>query len=645
MESPDERSRDPLCTLCKRFTDDLIASDFGRRHELPKDGMWTENMTTGKPHSFSQFGPGFIHHKTAKDLENSAQDCDMCRVIWDGHPPEDQPFITHLGLFAVYYSEETEPKRRIAAVSLEDDDRRSGTHFFDISMTRPYEGDVASFCLSDRETRKAPDFARAIPDSSMSTDAFETVRFWIKDCVENHPGCSTPASDFPTRLIDVGIAPDDSPRLQIMRGSAGQYAALSHCWGGNIPCKMMTDNLKAYQDALPMHDLPRNFLDAIRLTREIGLRYLWIDAMCIIQDSIEDWTAEAARMASVYSNARVTISALDSPGSTHGFLVPRSHKRVNLGQGFVFSEHPLDYYQAIEGGLLNTRGWCMQEWALSKFMLYIGREQMYWECPTITAREDGIPHDAYYMAAPMGFEKARKTLSLGRPTSMRDWYTIVTEFNTRDLTFGSDKLPALAGVASRFGSSEIGGSYIAGLWTEDILTGIFWLANNADREFALGLCQPKEPRAPSWSWASIDGKIWFPWRTTPLHPSLQVLGFDVNVAMDDFAASRVEGDLKLRGLMAKMRYTPVNRREPGDAIREGLLDLDGVKFHDLAILDRDRDIQRDCWVLVLREHGADVLLLEEADEGKYRRVGCGSGSRELVLHGLDRFSLMDVTII
>ncbi|KAH9240968.1 hypothetical protein K456DRAFT_1821510 [Colletotrichum gloeosporioides 23] len=481
----------------------------------------------------------------------------------------------------------------------------------------------------------------------MSADSFETARFWMKDCNDNHPTCSTPACELPTRVVDVGNTLGAPVSLRMTNGITGHYAALSHCWGGNIPCKMTTNNLKAYQDALPMHDLPQNFLDAIRLTRELGLKFLWIDAMCIIQDSAEDWNIEAARMASVYSNARVTISALDSPGSTHGFLVPRSHKRVRLGQGYVFSERPLDYHQAIGGGLLNTRGWCMQEWALSKFMLYIGREQMYWECPAVTTREDGIPHDAYYSAAPLGFEKARKTLSLGRPTSMRDWYTIVTEFSTRELSFGSDKLPALAGVASRFASAKIGGSYIAGLWTEDILTGIFWLANTSDKECAPGLRQPAKPRAPSWSWASIDGKIWFPPRREPPHPSLKALGFDMNVAMDNFAASRIEGDLKLRGLMAKMRYTPTQRKT-GQSIRQGVLHLNGANFQDAVVLDRDRDTGRDCWVLVLRvvsKFGADLLLLEEAGEGKYKRIGSGSGSAEKVPHGLDGFSLMDVTLI
>uniref|UniRef100_L2G597 Heterokaryon incompatibility protein n=1 Tax=Colletotrichum fructicola (strain Nara gc5) TaxID=1213859 RepID=L2G597_COLFN len=651
MDPTGDHSRDPLCALCQRFTNDLIASDFGRRYELPKDGMWTEKMISGKTHGFSGYGPGFIHYKTASDLENSAQSCAMCRAIWDGHRPEHRLLIRHLALFAGYYSVETEPKRSIQATSL--DDRWQTTHgcAFDISITRPYEGEISSFCLSDRASRKMPDFARAIPDSSMSSDSFETARFWMKNCVENHSACSTPARELPTRIIDVGTISGAPASLLITNGVSGHYAALSHCWGGNIPCKMTKDNLNAYKNALPMHVLPQNFLDAITLTRELGLQYLWIDAVCIIQDSAEDWATEAARMANVYSNARVTISALDSAGSTLGFLAPRSHKRVNLGQGFIFSERPLDYRQAIAGGLLNSRGWCMQEWALSKFTLSIGREQMYWECPTITAREDGIPHDAYYYATPMSFEVARKNLSLGTTTSLQHWYTIVEEFSKRSLTFGEDKLPALAGVASRFGSTKIGGSYVAGLWAEETLQGILWRARTSGaygKEFPPDLRLPAKPRAPSWSWASIDGEILFPMRVGKVpwqpHASIQVLRIDMNVAMNDFAAPKVEGALKLRGLIAKMRYAPGNRPKRSDAVHEGSLAFEGeTRYGGTITMDRDRAVARDCWALVVGQRHTDILTLEEVGHNKFKRIGCGS--RDLKLHGDDSFSLTDISLI
>jgi hypothetical protein len=109
--------------------------------------------------------------------------------------------------------------------------------------------------------------------------------------------CATPCQRYRPGLSMLGMPGDPSePHLLITDGLRGYYAALSHCWGGNIATCLKTNTLSIFQTSLPYAQLPQNFRDAISITRELGVRYLWIDSLCIVQDSMEDWTAESARM-------------------------------------------------------------------------------------------------------------------------------------------------------------------------------------------------------------------------------------------------------------------------------------------------------------------------------------------------------------
>jgi Heterokaryon incompatibility protein (HET) len=120
---------------------------------------------------------------------------------------------------------------------------------------------------------------------------------------------------LPTRVIDVGL-PEAStePRLIISNGRDGAYITLSHCWGVPDPSKppLLTTaaNLSAMIKEIPLESMPLNYRDAVVTTRKLSFRYLWIDSLCIIQDSVEDWEAESAKMGEVYQNAQLTIAAL-----------------------------------------------------------------------------------------------------------------------------------------------------------------------------------------------------------------------------------------------------------------------------------------------------------------------------------------------
>jgi Heterokaryon incompatibility protein (HET) len=110
----------------------------------------------------------------------------------------------------------------------------------------------------------------------------------------------------------------------------GKYVALSHCWGGNMPLKTTHGCLNAYMEKLPVSLQPQNFQDAMKITMELGVRYLWIDSLCIIQDSLQDWKHECTVMGDVYANASITISAAAAKNCDDEILRPRLYEHPRL---------------------------------------------------------------------------------------------------------------------------------------------------------------------------------------------------------------------------------------------------------------------------------------------------------------------------
>ena len=151
---------------------------------------------------------------------------------------------------------------------------------------------------------------------------------WLKSCQACHKSCP-PIKDreLPTRVLDVGSKKQD-PKLvdsADISGGEGCYVALSHCWGSRPPDLLLTSlNLRSHLNTMPFHTLAKNFQDAITVTRFLGYRYLWIDSLCIIQDSEADWQVQCSRMEMVYANAALTIAAAAAPDAHEGFLRQRT---------------------------------------------------------------------------------------------------------------------------------------------------------------------------------------------------------------------------------------------------------------------------------------------------------------------------------
>ena len=357
---------------------------------------------------------------------------------------------------------------------------------------------------------------------------------------------------LPTRVIDVG-SPEckHEPRLVVTNGAYGSWAALSYCWGGDSTFVLKTSNMQDMMSGIPLESFPATLRDAVHVTRSLDLRYLWIDALCILQDSSEDWVAEAERMGDVYRNAKITISAMSSPGTEFGMLCEREGFPLSCRLDWISSiyEDSTSIYLRSSSHLwdvnmksspLNTRGWTLQEALLSPRTLSYGTQQMLWECQECRIDEGGrpvAPGEKYrekkfiqdLLNAKANSKKQamlRRMGAISIPTFLNQWtlklqqpydrwFDIILEYTSRRLTVATDVLPALSGLAKAF-QNLLGDRYCAGLWANDILRGLMWQRRCLEPEAASRLLRQLKPHdyiVPSWSWASILGR-----RVTYLYP-------------------------------------------------------------------------------------------------------------------------------
>lgn len=239
------------------------------------------------------------------------------------------------------------------------------------------------------------------------------MSFWIRDCDKNHQQCASAQKEsfLPTRLLDLEtFAGSKDLKLVALdaEDATVKYTALSHCWGeaSHHPLTTTIGNLAQHLQRIPFSDLPLTFKDAAEITSQLGLRYLWIDSLCIVQSDPKEWASEASKMASVYGNALVTLSALSSLDSRFGCRISNAqasthdrpffdfdsgpyHIRLfKRGLRFWDQEYGLDSYQdgEHEKNPLRTRAWTLRERELSKRNIHFSENLLLWECNSLIKR-------------------------------------------------------------------------------------------------------------------------------------------------------------------------------------------------------------------------------------------------------------------
>ncbi|GKZ38830.1 hypothetical protein AbraIFM66950_011353 [Aspergillus brasiliensis] len=342
----------------------------------------------------------------------------------------------------------------------------------------------------------------APPGSSAS---FEWIQRRMNHCLANHERCKQdltgaqldPEPILPTRVLDLGEEGQDCSTIRLVEGAGTRapYTALSYCWGlpDQWPLRTTRNNLQQHTHGISIESLEQTYRDAIVVTRNLGIRYLWIDALCIIQGDEQDWKNECEVMGQYYENARLVIAASGASHPGEGCFLP----------GPSLDEVVLPFYSdgAVTGSFkiallgtpsvqlgpafapLGERGWATQEWWLSRRIVHFLEGCLIWSCACIDHLRLNILSNGHTQDVFM----------------FSDWMSIACNHSGRALSRPTDRLAAIQGLANEFKKTRQD-AYVMGLWTGDLPTALLWKVGDDGRRH-----NRSEDLSifPSWSWASV----------------------------------------------------------------------------------------------------------------------------------------------
>jgi hypothetical protein len=549
-------------------------------------------------------------------------------------------------------------------------------------------------------------YRRALPPTATSPDNIRKINGWIDECAANHLSCNSLAegtgidsnisnmyttSDgqslfLPTRLVYVGSPlAGENPRIVLtseefktsstVAMKSTRYIALSYCWGSaeerSHSLISNTSNIGGWMAAIPWGATPQTFRDVILFAIDMGVRYVWIDSLCILQGDGGDWQEESAQMWSIFSNAFLTVVAAAGSSPHSGFVnrSPSPHCRISLPPDeateyadetdYCLRHRPgtkwwgTDRMAEITGKRWITRGWTYQEERLARRVLMFGENKFFFDCRERERSEDtdvwlyrpswskvihtgGADGDYENELAP---NQNRNSAAAKRKMLQRTfdhWQWLCIQYSHRQLTVAQDKLPAFSGVAAAV-ASKVKTRYLAGLWESNLPHDLFWDTTGSGAQ--------KSPayRAPSWSWMSLDSKaITWAGPTTCADRNCKkfcrFLQADVTLVGPNQLGAIIGAFLKLEGIIVHVElvYWPRPGKNKlnwtllyeGEGIGQGKLDLrdpdpDGGSEDGEEISNVPALLISTCGTGQRATRG---LLLERKKEGQdlidvYRRIG------------------------
>ena len=476
--------------------------------------------------TLQRLADGYRHAPSRASLVRSAQKCKLCSLLFrKDRSRESSQILLRLEPFSV------DDPQICLRVSHVDDDASMQQQLSLFLFTSP--GDPA--------LDHGINLKRHLSTTG-SVESFTSASNWIGDCVKHHD-CSTrlmlKEQDngmqlWPSRLVDVNAfdAPCEDLKLVDNNGSLEKYITLSYCWGHSRTFKTTSRSIRLRRARITYDTLPKTFQDAVQITRRLGVRYLWIDALCIMQDDRRDWERESTKMGAIYSMAFLTIAANSSSDCNGGCFNEKSTSQdeafengkpfelvcrtpgVRSSSVFIWDPNRgtrRSNLPEIDGSPLSERGWVCQERILSPRILHYTRTQLFYECRQHLLAEDNLrPWTMWSGTSATVCGLARNLYGMSHDAASREllldiWYTslVSQSYSRRKLTLPDDKLTAVSGIARAF-HRHLQSEYVAGLWVQQHLAwGLSWRVRGA-------ATKPPAYRAPSFSWAALDGIVEWP---------------------------------------------------------------------------------------------------------------------------------------
>jgi heterokaryon incompatibility protein (HET) len=419
-----------------------------------------------------------------------------------------------------------------------------------------------------------------------------------------------------------------------------EYFTLSHCWGTGQTRTTTQSTLAGHRQGLPVLDLPKTYSDAVKATQRLGVRYLWIDSLCIIQDSQEDWEREAQAMAAIYRNSSLTISATSSPDGKGGcYLEKRTGTLESISET---TKNGYRYFVKLRNRVVGKdipmplirMGWVLQETVLSRRILHLTSDQIFWQCKECFLLEDGaVAKDdtggrvSLLSASSLGFIPETDLRNKSSRDQMLQWHAWMEDYSRRDFTYDKDRLPAMAGMIQYY-QANTKDIPLIGLWISTIHLDLAWSVNGPEKDREL-------TDLPSWTWLSVHRGIDYsesddiddPYK---IRTPLQVIAYHVDWSKAPFVSHL----LKSRLIISSKFFQLTIKRDRGeDTFR--LANHDGISTEDISsAFDTNQSLidgtEITSMVLFYLASTITYLMLEPASKpGAYRRIGFGT----LFIHG------------
>ena len=477
---------------------------------------------------------------------------------------------------------------------------------------------------------------------------------WLQECTSSHDTCTRlrtkPKANpdwLPTRLIDVGNTGDRIVHLRdnFHEHSSHRYVTLSYCWGSRQFTRLESASIEKFKNGIDISELPPTIRDAVLVTQQLGMTYLWTDSLCIIQDSKDDWLKESALMSAVYRYSYLNLAAEAAVDAYGGLSHQRNPLVVNglvLEVGWSFQRGRISsckkeylisqqnpWLHAVEKSPLHRRAWAYQERLLSARSVHFGSDQLYWGCfhslaseswPSLSSFKPG--HPGYIPNSVTGAtERGDKTTiswmfnqsMLVKKRWSDAWNICVARYSQGELTYPTDKLIALQGLANFF-SEFYQDRYISGHFLSSLPSSLLWYRDRSSSRRPVELF---ESIAPSWAWPSSQYPVDFLSRN-------EVQDLLEAMVIDDIATpqevhklgSIKHSRIKCRGRLCKgalCHWDPIMQKIYGDYLPD--VCIEGHKFCEPFVhvyLDQglSHELEDDSQVIYLVVEEADIT---EAD--------------------------------
>jgi hypothetical protein len=340
------------------------------------------------------------------------------------------------------------------------------------------------------------------------------MKFLLKaytSCISEHAQCRRGPTYLPKRVIDIS-----GPVYRLLEppsGVKGYYVALSYSWGDKGFPMTTTETYEGRKLGFGQETVPVVFRDAASIAQRLGIGYLWVDTLCIVQDSTADWEEQAAKMGDIFEASALTIAASASPDPGVSLFGARrdEYQAIELISDVneVFEDVVFKVRRKIARGIhsktgrsleidpLETRAWALQEKILSTRLIAFTGGELQFSCRTSKScecRQKSYPSQPLF-SVPSHISSMEQSLKWSK-----SWTKIVEEYSGRSLRIPEDKLPAISGLATKFGSAT-GFVYIAGLWKETLMYDLSWQRDSDLRKV------PSTWLGPSFSWVSFQGAV------------------------------------------------------------------------------------------------------------------------------------------